>query len=62
LKEIVKDGSGNISHINVEILPSVEKKLKGFIHWVSEEHSLRAEVRLFNHLFTVEAPDENWLS
>jgi glutaminyl-tRNA synthetase len=33
------------------------RKIKGTIHWVSAVHALDAEVRLYDRLFTVEAPD-----
>jgi glutaminyl-tRNA synthetase len=32
------------------------RKVKGTIHWVSAEHALEAEVRLYDRLFTVENP------
>ena len=32
------------------------KKVKGTIHWVSVEHPVNAEVRLYDRLFTVEDP------
>ena len=32
------------------------RKVKGTIHWVSEEHSLPAEVRLYDRLFSVSSP------
>jgi glutaminyl-tRNA synthetase len=34
------------------------RKVKGTIHWVSASHSLGAEVRLYDTLFTVPKPDE----
>ncbi len=34
------------------------RKVKGTIHWVSAEHSLPAEVRLYDHLFTVPDPSD----
>jgi glutaminyl-tRNA synthetase len=34
------------------------RKVKATLHWVSAAHSFQAEVRLFNHLFTKENPDE----
>ena len=33
------------------------RKVKGTIHWVSAAHALEAEVRLFEHLFSVPDPD-----
>jgi glutaminyl-tRNA synthetase len=32
------------------------RKVKATLHWVSAQHSLRAEVRLYSHLFTRENP------
>jgi len=37
------------------------RKVKSTIHWVSAEHAIQAEVRLYNQLFTVEKPDEGEL-
>ena len=34
------------------------RRVRGTIHWVSAPHALKAEVRLYNHLFTVEKPEE----
>jgi glutaminyl-tRNA synthetase len=34
-----------------------KRKVKGTIHWVSIKHALQAEVRLYDRLFTDEAPD-----
>jgi glutaminyl-tRNA synthetase len=34
------------------------RKVKGTIHWVSAEHSLPVEVRLYDHLFTKPDPSE----
>ena len=34
------------------------RKVKGTIHWVSAEHSIPAEVRLYDHLFTKPNPNE----
>jgi glutaminyl-tRNA synthetase len=34
------------------------RKVKSTIHWVSAQHAIRAEVRLYDRLFTVENPDE----
>ena len=33
------------------------RKVKGVIHWVSAEHGLKAEVRLYDRLFTHPTPD-----
>ena len=34
------------------------RKVKGTLHWVSSNHSLEAEVRLYNHLFLKENPND----
>jgi glutaminyl-tRNA synthetase len=34
------------------------RKVRGTIHWLSAEHALRAEVRLYNHLFAKSNPGE----
>ena len=33
------------------------RKVKSTIHWVSARHAVKAEVRLYEQLFTVENPD-----
>ncbi len=35
------------------------RKVKGTIHWVSADHAVDAEVRLYEHLFSVPKPDES---
>ncbi|MFH1357605.1 MAG: glutamine--tRNA ligase, partial [bacterium] len=34
------------------------RKVKGTLHWVSAKHALKAEVRMFDHLFMHEDPYE----
>ena len=34
------------------------RKVKGTVHWVSAQHALSAEVRLYDRLFTVADPDD----
>jgi glutaminyl-tRNA synthetase len=34
------------------------RKVRGTIHWLSAAHAIRAEVRLYNHLFTKSNPGE----
>src|SRR5699024_3858075 len=45
-----KSGSGT---------PESQRKVKGTLHWVSVKHAIPVEVRLYDRLFTVEAPDED---
>lgn len=37
---------------------TVNRKVKGTIHWVSEAHGFKPEIRVFDRLFQVEKPDE----
>jgi glutaminyl-tRNA synthetase len=39
-------------------MPDSGRKVKGTLHWVSVEHSVPAEVRLYDRLFTAENPSE----
>jgi glutaminyl-tRNA synthetase len=39
-------------------MASGNRKVKGTLHWVSARHAVKAEVRLFNHLFLSENPGE----
>ncbi len=36
-----------------------QRKIKGTLHWVSIKHAVKAEVRLYDRLFTDEAPDSH---
>ncbi|MDO5571293.1 MAG: glutamine--tRNA ligase/YqeY domain fusion protein [Bacteroidales bacterium] len=60
---IKKDANGEIEEIYCEYDPDTKtgmsgcaRKVKGTLHWVSTQHSVPAEVRLYNRLFTVEDP------
>ncbi|MGZ8956155.1 MAG: glutamine--tRNA ligase/YqeY domain fusion protein, partial [Methylovulum sp.] len=61
--EIIKDSDGNITELRCSYDPDTlgknpeGRKVKGVIHWVSEQHSQPAELRLYNRLFTVPSPD-----
>ncbi len=60
----VKDEAGNIKSVHCIYLPETKSgtpgadsvKVKGNIHWVSARHACRAEVRLYDRLFSAEAP------
>ncbi len=64
-EEVVKDSrTGEIIELHCSFDPDSKsggatagRKVKGTSHWVSAAHALRAEVRLYDHLFTVENPD-----
>jgi len=58
-----KDEEGNIVEVYCEYdpetrsgLPGASRRVKGTLHWLSVEHSLPAEVRLYDRLFNVENP------
>ena len=60
---VKKDEAGNIEEIYCEYdpmtksgMPDANRKVKGTLHWVSVEHSIPAEVRLYDRLFSVENP------
>ncbi len=60
-----KDSSGNIETIHCTYDPDSRggwsqdgRKIKGTIHWVSVSHAVKAEARLYDHLFTKENPDD----
>jgi glutaminyl-tRNA synthetase len=38
-------------------MPDSNRKVKGTLHWVSEKHAIKAEIRLYDRLFTVDNPD-----
>ena len=38
-------------------MPQSNRKVKGTLHWVSVRHALKAEIRIYDRLFTVENPD-----
>ncbi|NOX80741.1 MAG: glutamine--tRNA ligase/YqeY domain fusion protein [Deltaproteobacteria bacterium] len=65
-REVIKDEHGNVVELRCTYDPETRggstpdgRKVKGTIHWVSARHAIRAEVRLYNRLFTVEHPDRD---
>jgi len=59
-KEVVRDAQGRISELVCTYDPLSRgggtadgRKVKGTIHWVSAEHSIPAELRLYDQLFTI---------
>lgn len=64
-KDVVKDRDGNIVELRCTYDPATRggdapdgRKVKATLHWVSEAQAIRAEVRLYDHLFKVPDPDE----
>ncbi|MBQ8775489.1 MAG: glutamine--tRNA ligase/YqeY domain fusion protein [Alistipes sp.] len=58
-----KDEAGNITTVYAEYdpdtktgMPGSNRKVKGTLHWVSANHCLKAEVRLYDRLWKVENP------
>ena len=61
--EVIKDEEGNIVELRCSYDPmsgegssSDGRRVKGVIHWVSAEHAVEAEIRLYNPLFKTEDP------
>lgn len=64
-EEVVKDDAGRVVEIRCTYDPATRggdapdgRKVKATIHWLSAEHAIEAEVRLYNSLFTKEDPNE----
>ena len=61
-----KDPNGNITEVQCTYDPLSKsgsgteeslRKVKGTLHWVSQQHALKAKVRLYDRLFTDPTPD-----
>lgn len=64
VKEVVKDASGAVIEIKAEYHADSKSgsdtsgiKVKSAIHWVSAKHAKRVEVRLYERLYKVDAPE-----
>ncbi|MEI6066587.1 MAG: glutamine--tRNA ligase/YqeY domain fusion protein [Methylococcaceae bacterium] len=61
--EVIKNAEGIVTELRCTYDPDTlgknpeGRKVKGVIHWVSEQHSYSAEIRLYDRLFTVPNPD-----
>ena len=67
-ESVVKDAAGNITEIHVTYdtdslsgsgSEASKRKVAGTLHWVSIQHAVEAEVRLYDRLFIDEAPDSH---
>ena len=66
-EEVIKDAkTGEVIELRCSYDPETKsgtgtsnRRVKGTIHWVSAEHAIDAEVRLYDRLFTVEDPLSN---
>ena len=63
-QSVEKDADGNITRLICTYDPETRgghapdgRKVKGTIHWVSAEHAVDAEVRLYDRLFTEPEPE-----
>jgi glutaminyl-tRNA synthetase len=63
-EKVIKDASGKITELHCTHDPETRggnnppdgRKVKGTIHWVSAKEALKAEVRLYDHLFAAKDP------
>lgn len=63
--DVIKDANGNIVELRCTYDPTTKggnapdgRKVKSTLHWVSAEHAIDAEVRLYDHLFVKPDPDD----
>jgi glutaminyl-tRNA synthetase len=63
-REVVKDTAGEVIELRCTYDPATRggnapdgRKVQATIHWASAAHSLPAEIRLYNHLFSRPDPD-----
>ena len=61
----MKDAAGNVVELRCTYDPETRsgnapdgRKVQGTIHWVSAQHALDCEVRLYDRLFTQPDPDD----
>jgi glutaminyl-tRNA synthetase len=64
-EEVVKNDAGDVVRLRCSYDPATRggsapdgRKVKGTIHWVSAEHAVPVQVRLYDRLFNVANPDE----
>ncbi len=62
---VVKDEQGNVTEVHCSYDPATRggntpdgRKVKSTIHWVSAQHAVDAEIRLYENLFTREDPNQ----
>jgi len=65
-QEVVKDAAGKVTELRCTYDPQTRggdapdgRKVQATLHWVSAKHALPVEVRLYDHLFTKENPEED---
>ncbi len=64
-EEVIKDAQGEITELRCTYDPASRggnspdgRKVQGTIHWVSVPHAVKAEIRLFDRLFSLPNPDD----
>jgi glutaminyl-tRNA synthetase len=64
-ERVVKNDKGEVVELHCTYDPATKggdapdgRKVKATLHWVSATHGINAEVRLYEHLFTKDNPDE----
>ena len=53
---VVTEVYAEYDHLTRSGMPDANRKVKGTIHWVSQAHCIKSEVRLYDRLWTVENP------
>ena len=63
-EKAIKDESGKVIELHCTYDPQTRggnapdgRKVKGTIHWVSAQHAITAEIRLYDRLFSAQNPD-----
>jgi glutaminyl-tRNA synthetase len=63
--EVIKDETGRVKALHCTYDPATRggwsedgRKVKGTLHWVSAAQSVKAEVRLYDHLFSKQNPND----
>jgi len=64
-EEVIKDAQGNITELRCTYDPASRggnspdgRKVQGTIHWVSVPQAVKAEIRMFDRLFSLSNPDD----
>jgi glutaminyl-tRNA synthetase len=64
-EDVVKDETGKVVEVHCSYDPKTRggwsedgRRVRGTLHWVSAKHAIDIEVRLYDHLFTKENPEE----
>lgn len=62
---VVRDPAGNVTEVHCTYDPATRggdspdgRKVKSTMHWVSAADAIRAEIRLYDHLFSKQDPDD----